>query len=255
LPQKHDRPDAQFERAVVDCVVRSVGDVSLDQMRESPDADLLDKSGHHVGLEIVRPADHKGVDASKRIQAATKEVRQQLDDQEVLVTLHVVFDLADMGAGAESVHRTWRREIPVKIANFVRSHPDGRFDEKTLKANGITRIASVEWKRASKAFVGYGWRSFTRRGATLVDICLAKKHERLHYYRTLNGNHFREYWLAIAGYGAGTLEDGGFSMLLTNAIMSSTWMRSSRRWSNAIFQICAASPSSAAKVIVLLETA
>jgi len=214
---EHQRRDADFEKAVTDCVVRSAGDVTLDKMRESPDADLLHKGGYHVGLEIVRTVNHKDVEGEKRIQVAAERVRQELDGKDVRGKLRIIFDLADMGSGTESVHRAWRREVPSKIAAFVKSHPDGSIDKQTLKTNGITRIACIEWSQAPRTSVLHGWRSFTRKGATLADTCLANKDKRLCYYRTLNGDHFREYWLAIAGYGAGTLEDGGFSMLLNRS--------------------------------------
>ena len=43
--------EARFEKAVTECVVRSVPEVSLCAMRDAPDADLLHRDGHHVGLE------------------------------------------------------------------------------------------------------------------------------------------------------------------------------------------------------------
>jgi len=214
MSQKGQRPDAGFERAVVDCVVRSVPDVSLDQMRESPDADLLHKHGYHVGLEIVRSVDQMWLDTNGRLQAATREIQQYMAEQQLRVSIDIYFDLDEMDPErCPSPDRAWHRATPAKIAALVRTSADGRVDTGALKARGIMRIARIEWSQAPNLFVGCGW--YSRRGATLVGTCLERKHERLRYYRTTNGDHFREYWLAIAGFGPGTLEDGGFSMLLS----------------------------------------
>ena len=64
-----------------------------------------------------------------------------------------------------------------------------------------------------------GWRSQSLNGS-LAAICLQKKDDRLRHYRSENGNYFKEYWLAIASLGPGTVEDGGFGMLLGRSFVT-----------------------------------
>ncbi len=212
------KPDARhfdFNRLIGDCVVKSVDGIFLvDWERDSPDADLLHHDGFHIGLEVVRPIDQQYLDAQRGFKAAIEQVRQELAAQNVCGHVSLSFELREMRLET-AAHRAWLREVPARIVKLVSARGPGTIEKALLQANGITRLASIEWNPDTETSVGWGWRTITKRGATLVEICLAKKHERLAYYRDQNGEHFREYWLALVGWGPGTVEDGGFSMLLS----------------------------------------
>jgi hypothetical protein len=77
----------------------------------------------------------------------------------------------------------------------------------------------LDARETAQTLVSLGWRTQTLNGSP-AEAVLAKKDERLRHYRRKNGDHFKEYWLAIASLGPGTVEDGGFSMLLNRRFVS-----------------------------------
>lgn len=205
---------ARFEKAVTECVVRSVPEVSLSAMRDAPDADLLHRDGYHVGLEIVSAVHQEYLDTDVRIRAATDELRSQLDRQGVRAFLNARFDIAEVDAQTSlAARKAWQRDVPARVAKLVQSIDRGCADESLLRKLGITLIVHLEWSPSTSLTVMPGRRWFNRAGARPVDDCLAKKHEKLRQYRRDNGDYFHAYWLAITGFGAG-VPDHGFSMLL-----------------------------------------
>ena len=198
-----------LEEAAVECVVRSVGSVSLVAMREAPDADLLHELGFHVGVEVVQTIDQSYLDAKRRLDEAIVSVRAALESRGIRGHIDVYFDLNEI----LSTPRSQRRRVPGEIATFLEKHPGSSFEAEELKADGVQCVARVERLAAPNTVVSLGWRSRSLTGS-LAAICLQKKDERLRYYRSANGEHFGEYWLAIASLGPGTVEDGGFLMLL-----------------------------------------
>ncbi len=205
---------ARFERTVAECVVRFVPEVSLCAMRDAPDADLLHRDGHHVGLEIVSAIHQEYLDTDVRIRAAIDELRRQLGQRGVRVFLSARFDIAEVDAQTSlAARKAWQRDVLARVAALVQSIDRGCAEESALRKLGITLIVHLEWSPSTSLTVMPGRRWFSRSGARPVDVCLAKKHEKLRQYRRENGDHFQAYWLAITGYGAG-VTDHGFSMLL-----------------------------------------
>lgn len=203
------------ERAAADCVARAVRGFAVHAMRESPDADLVHEDGHHVGLEVVRVIDQDYLDAQKRIAAAAHTLETAMHKAGVLTHVTVYFDLSEMlPRGDAAAHRAWLRALPARVIQHVRQSARGRAERGVLSADGIARVAALEWEPNASPSVGRGWSSTAPPGGTLVDRLLAKKHARLINYRRNTADHFREHWLAIASLGPGTPEDGGFEMLL-----------------------------------------
>ena len=198
-----------FEEAAVGCVVRCAGDVSLHEMRESPDADLLHREGFHIGLEVVRTVDQRIPDAKRRLDAATEAIRRDLDSRGIRGHITVYFDVDEI-VSETSVRL---RELPTQLANFLESRSDAFVESALLQACGIRGVARIERSPASNTSVYCGMR-LRGSGGTLAAITLKRKHDRLRYYREQSGSYFRQYWLAIASLGPGTVEDGGFMMLL-----------------------------------------
>jgi hypothetical protein len=213
MQHPNQRADAAFERSVAECVLRAVNGFSLVQMRESPDAHLNDDRGFNIGLEITRTVDERVLTFRRRIEASTEAVRREFEASGIRGVFTIYFALAEVDA-KPAIHRAWLHEVPRRLATFFAGRPDLILETEKLEAAGITRIARIEWKPAQHTFVGHGWRSRTERGKTLAELVLAKKDERLGRYRARDGGRFREYWLAIASLGPGTIEDGGFAMLL-----------------------------------------
>jgi hypothetical protein len=198
-----------YEEAAVGCVVRTARDVVLHEMRESPDADLLHRHGFHVGVEVVRTVDQRVQDTRRRLAAATEAIRDELDARAIQGHFDIYFDV-DAAASAPSIpHEGLAR----RVADFLASHGDPVFETAQLQEHAVSLVARIERRPAAGTFVSCGSRSRTSR-LTLAATVLEKKHERLRYYRRQNGDHFREYWLAIASLGPGTVEDGGFMGLL-----------------------------------------
>lgn len=211
---------ARFERAVTECVVRSVPEVSLCAMRDAPDADLLHRDGHHVGLEVVSAVHQEYLDTDVRIHAAVDDLRRQLNQQGIRVFLSARFDIGEVDAQTcLAARKTWQRDVPARVATLVQSIDRGCAEESVLRKLGITLIVHLEWSPSTSLTVMPGRRWFSRSGARPVEVCLAKKHEKLRQYRRENGDHFQAYWLAITGFGAG-VPDHGFSTLLEGGYLT-----------------------------------
>jgi hypothetical protein len=178
-------------------------------MREAPDADLLHEQGFHVGVEVVRTVDQSYLDARRRMEEMTECVQADLESRGICGHIHVYFDVNDI----LSTPPAQRRRVPEQIAAFLKGRPGANFEMPELKAGGVQCVARLERMTAPKTVVYRGWRSQSLNGS-LAAICLQKKDERLRHYRSENGDYFKEYWLAIASLGPGTVEDGGFEMLL-----------------------------------------
>jgi len=178
-------------------------------MREAPDADLLHEHGFHIGVEVVQTVDQSYLDARRRMEETTESVQGELEDRAICGHIHVYFDVNEI----LSTPPAQRRQVPKQIAAFLERHPGANFETSELKADGVQCVARIERMAAPKTVVYRGWRSQSLNGS-LAAICLQKKDERLRHYRSENGDYFKEYWLAIASLGPGTIEDGGFEMLL-----------------------------------------
>ena len=206
-----------FERAVAECVVASMPEVALYEMRDAPDVDLLHERGHHIGMEVVSLVDQRILETRKRLVASAAAVREALDERRVLGSFRVCFDLEQMSPKVDAAaRRVWDREVPGRIAEFFAAREGAcTFEESEFLPLGITGVASIGRRTADSTSVAYGFRfSAAALEGTLANIALANKHHKLVGYRGRNDGAFRDYWLAIASWGPGTLEDGGFSMLL-----------------------------------------
>ncbi|MDB4963962.1 MAG: hypothetical protein JWP01_3961 [Myxococcales bacterium] len=202
------------ERAAAACVAASVDGMSLHEMRESPDADLVHSDGYHVGLEIVRTEDPRPLHLRKRMESCSAALRAALQGAGITGVFQPYYDVATMSESMDrSTKRAWDREVPDRLTQLITTRGAINLDADTLAAHQISGIAWIEAKPAEHTFVGVGWQVSTRKGETLADIALESKHAKLTEYRRKNGDTFREYWLAISGLGAGVMEDGGFSLL------------------------------------------
>jgi hypothetical protein len=202
-------PLRAYEQAAVECVIRSANGVSLHEMREAPDADLLRADGAHVGVEVVRTIDQRYLDAAKRLDATTDAIRRELEARKMCGHFFVYLDVVKV-ASARSAQL---RALPKRVADFLEANAGTYYETEQLGPLGDDCVAAIERRDAPKTFV-YPARRLTR-DAPLAATVLAKKHEKLRDYRSKNGDYFQEYWLAIASLGPGTIEDGGFTALLS----------------------------------------
>lgn len=209
------RRTKQIELAVAECVARSFAGYRIAEMRESPDADLVHEDGHHVGLEVVSVVDERGPQTRRRIEEAAASIESAMHEHQLRGRVSVYFDVDAIMAGRSNRYREWLRTLPRLVLEYLRPRlaARGHADEEELKRAGITRVGSVEWEPSGSTSVGRGSRFWTLPGRTVIERCLAKKHARLSDYRVAGGEHFREHWLAIESLEAGTVEDGGFSVL------------------------------------------
>lgn len=200
------------EKEAAEAVIASFPEVSLHEMRDAPDVDLLHKDGYHVGMEIVRTADERQLSLQRRLRATSELIQREFVTQGVQGVFWVYYDIQEMFDLVDK--RAWDRSVPQKLVNLFKARGSTGAETADLVAGDITCIARVEAEDAPRTFVGCGWRSMTEDGNTLAEIALASKHQKLTRYRVENGDRFKQYWLAIASLGPGTVEDGGFSMLL-----------------------------------------
>jgi hypothetical protein len=212
MTESRKSPKEEHERQCAEAVVASISGVSLHEMRDAPDADLVHPDGFHVGLEIVRTQDERSATLRRRLPAVSKLIQGELQAAGVCGVFSIYYDLQQMFDDGDK--RAWDQTMPKRIADLFRRRGPSSADAADLVASQITCIASIECEPAAHTAVGTGWRTVTPKGETLADIVLARKNQKLATYRARNGDRFREYWLAIASLGAGTVEDGGFSMLL-----------------------------------------
>jgi len=206
------------EKEAAEAVVSSFPEVCLHQMRDAPDADLLHQDGFHVGLEIVRTADERELSLRKRLLAVSDLIQREFVAEAVQGVFRVYYDIQDMFDQVDK--RAWDRTVPKSLAILFKARGAVSVESAELVASGITCIAQIEVEEAPRTFVGCGWRTTTEEGNTLAEIALASKDQKLARYRVKNGDHFSQYWLAIASLGPGTVEDGGFSMLLDRSFQT-----------------------------------
>lgn len=206
------RTKYDYEKEVAEAVVASFAEVSLHRMRDAPDVDLHHCDGYHVGMEIVRLIDERELSLAKRLCAARDLIRDALLARSVQGCFCVIFDIQEMYG--QSDKRSWDRVVPSNLAAVIKARGAVQLDRSQLVAAGITGIALVEADAAAKTSVSHGWRVTTKPGHTLAEIQLASKHQKLARYRVENGERFAQYWLAIASFGLGVGEDGGYSQLL-----------------------------------------
>lgn len=204
---KHDH-----EREAAAAVINSFPEVSLHEMRDTPDVDLLHRDGYHIGMEIVRTADERELSLQRRLRATSELIRREFVAQGVQGVFWVYYDIQEMFDQADK--RAWDRSVPTSLVNLFKTRGAASVETAELVAAGVTCIARIEAKEAPRTFVGCGWRTTTEEGNTLAEIALASKHQKLARYRVENGDYFRQYWLGIASLGPGTVEDGGFTILL-----------------------------------------
>ena len=207
MPETRDH-----EKAAAEAVVSSFSEVSLHAMRDRPDVDLLHRDGFHIGMELVRTVDERERSLHARFVETCTLIKCELEAQSIQGAFWIYYDVQEMFNDANK--RAWKRSVPKKIANFFKARGPGNVEAAELVGSGITCIASIEVKEAVQTFVGCGWRTVTERGDTLAETVLARKNQKLASYRSEHGDRFRQYWLAIASLGPGTVEDGGFSLLL-----------------------------------------
>jgi hypothetical protein len=207
--------EREKERAAAVCVADSVEGMSLHNMREAPDADLIHHDGYHVGLEIVRTEDPRPLHLRKRLESCSAMLREAFVEAGITGVFTPYYDIAAMMDNLDRPKkRAWDREVPARLARLVTERGVVALDTKVLAEHAVFGIAAIESEvAADRTFVGVGWRTSTKPGETLADISLALKHSKLGAYRQNNGSAFREYWLAISGLGPGVMEDGSFSLL------------------------------------------
>ena len=201
------------EQAVAERVAQDTG-CHLVGIRESPDAALRTPDGRSVGLEVVSVVDEKYLGSRRRIVETTEAIERALIDRGLQIRVTIGFDLQSFGVAADNgSHKTWLRNLD--LLSLLAVAPSGEVNEDELREKGIQRIAWLSWHPSQTPGAGWGYSKRTERGRTLADLCLAKKHQKLVKYREGSGpDRFESFWLAIDSLGPGTVEDGGFSMLL-----------------------------------------
>jgi hypothetical protein len=157
----------------------------------------------------VLTVDQSYLDARRRMEEAAKDVQAELATRGICGHVTVYFDVNEILA----TPRPQRRRVAKQVAAFLDERRGTNFETPELRAHGVQCVARVERADALMTVVHLGWRSQSLNGS-LAAICLQKKDEKLRFYRSENLDYFKEYWLAIASLGAGTVEDGGFTMLL-----------------------------------------
>ena len=204
--------------AAIECVVKAVEGITLVCTKcEAPDADLLHPDGFHVGLEIVQTVDPRPLHLRGRLRAASDAIRAELVARGTTGVYRIYYDLDEMG---ENI-KMWNRSIPTRLAQFFENRrSSGRVQTADLRAQQIFGIVHIDVEQADRTFVGVGWSIVTRQGETLADVTLASKNAKLAKYRQINGARFHQYWLAIASIGPGTVEDGGYSLLLSRSFQT-----------------------------------
>jgi hypothetical protein len=186
---------------------------SLVEMREAPDAELRDANGGVIGLEVVSVVDQDFLESRRRLVETTETLEALRASDGIQCYVTIGFDLAEFGLRQDyRSHTKWLNSLDVM--RLVAEQPSGELDAEALRREGIERIAWLSWRPSSTPKVGWGYQRRTEAGHTLVDHCLAKKHGKLATYRERNSGAFDAFWLAIDSLGPGTMEDGGFTMLL-----------------------------------------
>jgi hypothetical protein len=202
------------EREVAEAVIASFPEVSLHELRDAPDVDLLHQDGYHVGMEVVRLVDGRVLSLKTRIQEASKLIQEELRARAIQGVFRIYYDIQEMFEQQD--RRTWKRDMPRSLASLVQARGPINLDREDLRTAGVSCIAKIEAEEAPRTSVGCGWLRTTDKGSSLAEIALASKNRKLAGYRAREGARFDRYWLAIASFGPGTVEDGGYSLLLTS---------------------------------------
>ena len=193
-------------------------------MRDRPDADLTRCDGHHIGLEVVRTVDRLVVFGGKRIEEARDHFEVVLRDAGVVGRFLISFELLEIGDGNNRDWSKWLRAVVKPLVEVLRVPRSETLEKPDLESAGITRIATIECAQRDTLSVGSGYVQRFKPGDSVVENVLRAKDERLVGYRQLNGDHFHEYWLVIASIEPGTVEDGGYGLLM-NWSFSTTYDR------------------------------
>jgi hypothetical protein len=200
------------EQAIAERVAQDAG-CHLVRMRESPDAELSAPGGLSIGLEIVGVVDQEFLDARRRMAETTEAIERALLDSGLQVQATIGFALQSFGVARNGAsHKKWLRGLD--LAKLLSTQASGELDEDAIVKAGIERISWLSWHPSPTPGVGWGYCKRTERGRTLVDLCLAKKHQKLVKYKAEPDAAFDAFWLAFDSLGPGTVEDGGYSMLL-----------------------------------------
>src|SRR5262249_25145787 len=150
----------QRERDAAVCVAAAVDGMSLHEMRESPDADLVHEDGFHVGLEIVRTEDPRPLHLKKRMEACSASLHKVFASAGLTGLFQPYYDVAAMSRSMErSRKRAWDREVPSRLAQLVATRGAISLDAETLAAHQISGIVHIEAEPADHTFVGVGWRT------------------------------------------------------------------------------------------------
>lgn len=197
------------EEAAAGRVAQDFG-CQLVTMRESPDAELTSPRGESIGLEVVSVVDQAFLDSRRRLVETTEAIEQALIEGGLQSYVSIGFDLQAFGIADYGSHKKWLNGL--NLSRVLNNEPSGRVEQDALQNAGIERIAWVSWRPSESPGVSWGYLRRTEPGMTLVDLCLAKKDEKLTKYKE-SEDRFDAYWLAIDSIGAGTVEDGGFAML------------------------------------------
>jgi|GEM_PF-5124029 len=203
-----------FETRVAELVAAAVAEIVHVDMRDRPDADLTHVDGRHVGLEIVCTVDQIVAFGEKRMIEARDQVELALQAANVTGRFLISFDLLAIGDGNGRSFRKWLNATTKALVNLLGSPSATKIEQPTLEASGISRIAYIECKAQETLSVGRGSIQHFTPGQSVAEQRLRGKDELLTDYVEINGEHFAEYWLAIASVGAGTVEDGGYSLLM-----------------------------------------
>lgn len=201
------RLDLVHEEEVAKLVMRFYPEFQSYKMRDRPDVALCRKDNSLVGLEIVRLV-HEQL-------ASPPDVALEICDalQSLLVTRGVqgrFFVYFDESALKDT--QQWKRSLPQGLARVI-DETAGSLEADELRNRGIQRVKALERRVSDTTCVIPGvCISAPIEGQTLVARALAKKHQRLKSYQL--DPLFREHWLALIGFGPGSIEDGGITRLL-----------------------------------------
>src|SRR4051812_3658828 len=123
-----------FEKRVANLVAEAVPEIVHVSMGDRPDADLTHKDGYHIGLEVVRTADRQAAFAEKRMIEARDHFEGAFRTAQLTGSVHISFDLLDVGLGNKREFRQWLRGAERLLVDCLRTASAERLDKAELEA-------------------------------------------------------------------------------------------------------------------------
>jgi hypothetical protein len=207
-----------FERAVVEAVGRFAGATDV-VCGDRPDGVIL-VGARRIGVEVVSL---QANDWARAQAVMLDEMRPKIEQELKQLGLNVFVEYEievpehfppeeDRSKAARRKRNQWRNELPAKIGSIAAAGP-ADLDRKQLEEcglTGLTRLAIQQRVQGPLALPGYRWSSPPPR--LLAENLVRAKEEKLAGYRQQMPD-LEEVWLALAPFGPGTVEDGGYAWL------------------------------------------